>query len=140
MIRRPPRSTQSRSSAASDVYKRQIFASHLGGRPVLRVIATHCHPDHVGLADWLCNRWDAPLWMTAGEYGFARMMSAVLPGVDGTAMLPHFQQHGLVDPVMLETLRGRKSYYPTLVPSVPAAYHRLQEGQTVLGGGHRRHQ
>eukprot|EP01015_Nassula_variabilis_P011610 TRINITY_DN1940_c0_g1_i9.p2 TRINITY_DN1940_c0_g1~~TRINITY_DN1940_c0_g1_i9.p2 ORF type:complete len:106 (+),score=46.68 TRINITY_DN1940_c0_g1_i9:46-363(+) len=25
MIRRPPRSTQSRSSAASDVYKRQIF-------------------------------------------------------------------------------------------------------------------
>src|SRR5450756_498220 len=27
MIRRPPRSTQSRSSAASDVYKRQIFLS-----------------------------------------------------------------------------------------------------------------
>ena len=26
MIRRPPRSTQSRSSAASDVYKRQGFA------------------------------------------------------------------------------------------------------------------
>src|SRR5450756_3257601 len=26
MIRRPPRSTQSRSSAASDVYKRQLFA------------------------------------------------------------------------------------------------------------------
>eukprot|EP01015_Nassula_variabilis_P036289 TRINITY_DN932_c0_g1_i5.p3 TRINITY_DN932_c0_g1~~TRINITY_DN932_c0_g1_i5.p3 ORF type:complete len:110 (+),score=25.36 TRINITY_DN932_c0_g1_i5:2-331(+) len=27
MIRRPPRSTQSRSSAASDVYKRQAFVS-----------------------------------------------------------------------------------------------------------------
>src|SRR5665213_3231269 len=27
MIRRPPRSTQSRSSAASDVYKRQLFGS-----------------------------------------------------------------------------------------------------------------
>lgn len=92
-----------------------IFATHLRGLPVLRVIATHCHPDHVGLADWLCSRWDAPLWMTAGEYGFARMMSAALPGVDGTAMLPHFQQHGLTDPVMLETLQGRKSYYPTLV-------------------------
>src|SRR5450756_1135545 len=41
MIRRPPRSTQSRSSAASDVYKRQFFGnplSHLflkgvGGAP-----------------------------------------------------------------------------------------------------------
>ena len=29
MIRRPPRSTQSRSSAASDVYKRQIESSVL---------------------------------------------------------------------------------------------------------------
>src|SRR5450756_3185645 len=28
MIRRPPRSTQSRSSAASDVYKRQIIRLH----------------------------------------------------------------------------------------------------------------
>ena len=30
MIRRPPRSTQSRSSAASDVYKRQTYADYLG--------------------------------------------------------------------------------------------------------------
>ncbi|CZT61031.1 hypothetical protein CDFC105_103897 [Clostridioides difficile] len=28
MVRRPPRSTQSRSSAASDVYKRQVFSSN----------------------------------------------------------------------------------------------------------------
>ena len=29
MIRRPPRSTQSRSSAASDVYKRQVYAARV---------------------------------------------------------------------------------------------------------------
>ena len=29
MIRRPPRSTQSRSSAASDVYKRQLLADNI---------------------------------------------------------------------------------------------------------------
>src|SRR5450756_2333976 len=32
MIRRPPRSTQSRSSAASDVYKRQVLATDEHGR------------------------------------------------------------------------------------------------------------
>lgn len=32
-----------------------IFADGLHGRPIVRVIATHCHPDHVGLADWLCS-------------------------------------------------------------------------------------
>jgi len=50
-----------------------IFDTVLGGRPVLRVIATHFHPDHVGLAHWLTaggdrQRWLAPLWMTATEY------------------------------------------------------------------------
>jgi len=113
-----------------------IFTTGLDGLPVVRVIATHCHPDHVGLSDWLCSRWQAPLWMTTGEYGFARMMSASLPGVDGTAMLPHFQRHGLTDPAVLDQLKGRKSYYPTLVPAVPASYHRLRDGQVVAIGSH----
>lgn len=113
----------------------QVFASGLQGLPITRVIATHCHPDHVGLADWLCSRWNAPLWMSAGEYAFARMMSASLPGSDGTAMLPHFQRHGLNDPAMLERLQGRKSYYPSLVPAVPLAYRRMQEGDAVCIGG-----
>lgn len=111
-----------------------IFANGLQGLPIVRVIATHCHPDHVGLSDWLCTRWNAPLWMTTGDYGFARMMSASLPGVDGTAMLPHFQRHGLTDPAMLEKLQGRKSYYPTLVPAVPAAYRRIQDQQVFAIG------
>lgn len=112
-----------------------IFASFLDGLPITRVIATHCHPDHVGLADWLCKHWKAPLWMSTGEYGFARMMTAGLPGVDGSAMLPHFQRHGLRDPEMIRHLEGRKSYYPTLVPSVPTDYRRLQNGQRVSIGG-----
>jgi glyoxylase-like metal-dependent hydrolase (beta-lactamase superfamily II) len=113
-----------------------IFATQLRGLPVVRVIATHCHPDHIGLADWLCTRWNAPLWMTTGEYAFARMMSAALPGVDGTAMFPHFQRHGLTDPAMLEKLKARKSYFPTMVPSVPIAYTRIQDGQVFRIGDH----
>lgn len=113
-----------------------VFATALDGAPVRRVIVTHCHPDHVGLSEWLCSRWNAPLWMTTGEYGFARMMSASLAGVDGTASLPHFQRHGLTDPVMLEQLQGRNSYYPTLVPSVPVGYRRMQDGHSIRIGKH----
>ena len=94
---------------ASDPTKaawKTIFATQLRGLPIVRVIATHCHPDHIGLADWLCARWQAPLWMTTGEYAFARMMSASLPGADGTAMFPHFQRHGLTDAALTETLQG----------------------------------
>jgi len=115
----------------------QIFNNELHGLPVLRVIVTHCHPDHVGLADWLCERWQAPLLMTAGEYGFARMMSASLPGADGPSTLPHFKEHGLTDPEMISQLDGRRNYYPSLVPSVPTAFLRLEENRALQIGGHR---
>src|SRR4051794_14123526 len=46
----------------------KIFAEQLGGKPVRRVIGTPLHPDHIGLAGWLCERWQAPLYMTLGEY------------------------------------------------------------------------
>jgi glyoxylase-like metal-dependent hydrolase (beta-lactamase superfamily II) len=113
-----------------------LFGSALRGLPVVRVIVTHCHPDHVGLADWLCSRWQAPLWMSAGEYAFARMMSAGLPGADGSAAVPHFKRHGLTDPEMIEKLQLRKNHYSGLVPSVPTAYRRLQQGKPLQLGGH----
>jgi glyoxylase-like metal-dependent hydrolase (beta-lactamase superfamily II) len=112
----------------------QLLAGPMAGAPVLRVLATHCHPDHVGLSGWLCERFQAPFWLTAGEFGFARMMAAALPGVDGPSAIPHFERHGLTDPAMLEQMRSRRNYYPSLVPSVPDAYTRLQDDQLVAIG------
>ena len=53
----------------------RIFAERLAGRPVTRVIVTHYHPDHIGLADWLVQRWQTPLWVTEKEWLSARVMS-----------------------------------------------------------------
>jgi glyoxylase-like metal-dependent hydrolase (beta-lactamase superfamily II) len=113
----------------------QVFADAMAGLPLQRVFATHCHPDHVGLADWLCTRWQAPLWMTTGEFAFARMMSAALPGVDGPAAVPHFMRHGVRESGLVEQLQQRRNYYPSLVPSVPNAYTRMQEGDSIGVGG-----
>jgi glyoxylase-like metal-dependent hydrolase (beta-lactamase superfamily II) len=114
----------------------QVFTDVMRGQPVSRVLATHCHPDHVGLSGWLCERFGAPLWMTTGEFAFARMMAAALPGVDGPSAVPHFERHGLVDAAMLEQMRSRRNYYPSLVPAVPHAYTRMQDGQLVQVGDH----
>lgn len=123
------------SDATRDAWE-ILFASHLKGLPIVRVIATHCHPDHVGSADWLCKLWKAPLYMSTGEYAFARMMSAGLPGVDGSAMFPHFRKHGMVTAEMQDKIQERKTYYTRLVPTVPTAYHRLQDGQAITIGQH----
>jgi glyoxylase-like metal-dependent hydrolase (beta-lactamase superfamily II) len=55
----------------------QIFATQLDGMPILRVIVTHMHPDHIGLAHWLCARWSAPLWISATDYNAARLGSQI---------------------------------------------------------------
>src|SRR5450756_3181713 len=48
MIRRPPRSTQSRSSAASDVYKRQGYTSHSMKRSLYREYRPQTFAELVG--------------------------------------------------------------------------------------------
>ncbi|MCY3982084.1 MAG: MBL fold metallo-hydrolase, partial [Alphaproteobacteria bacterium] len=41
----------------------------LAGRPIRRVLVTHFHPDHMGLAQWLLARFpDAELWMSLSEW------------------------------------------------------------------------
>jgi glyoxylase-like metal-dependent hydrolase (beta-lactamase superfamily II) len=118
----------------------QVFEQYLEGLPVLRVLVTHCHPDHLGLADWICRggakgRWDARLWMTLGEYVFGSLLaSGSGSNAGGPAAAEHFARHGLQDPAALATLRERRSYFTDLVPAVPERYRRLREGDTVRIG------
>ena len=60
---------------AMDIWKR-VFAKNMGGARVNRVVCTHLHPDHAGLAGWICRKFDAPLLMTMGEYLLCRLMVA----------------------------------------------------------------
>ncbi len=113
----------------------QIFATQLQGLPILRVIVTHMHPDHIGLAHWLCEKWKAPLWMSATDYNAARIGSQSTTGFGGAAAADFFASHGLTDPDAQEKIRGRANYYPSMVPDVPRSYRRLQEGDTVQIGG-----
>jgi glyoxylase-like metal-dependent hydrolase (beta-lactamase superfamily II) len=113
----------------------QVFETQLEGLPVLRVLVTHMHPDHIGLAWWLCERWQAPLWISATDYNAARVASQSTTGFGGAAAADFFASHGLTDPASLEKIRGRASYYPGMVPHVPPRFRRLMDGESVTIGG-----
>ncbi len=51
-----------------------LFAGPLETARVERILCTHMHPDHIGLAGWLARRFDVPLAMTRGEWLQARLM------------------------------------------------------------------
>jgi glyoxylase-like metal-dependent hydrolase (beta-lactamase superfamily II) len=120
----------------------QIFASQLEGLPVLRVIVTHMHPDHVGLSQWICEKWNVPLWISMTDFLTAQWLSCkVGGGVNGSPAgggnsADHFQRHGLSAPEDLEKIRARSNYYSNMVPGMPRQFRRIVDGESILIGGH----
>ena len=56
---------------------REIFANELAGKPVVGVICTHMHPDHIGQASMITDEFRCPLYMTRAEYYQARAFSSM---------------------------------------------------------------
>jgi glyoxylase-like metal-dependent hydrolase (beta-lactamase superfamily II) len=113
----------------------QVFATHLQGLPVLRVIVTHMHPDHMGLAFWLTERWQCRLWASATDWNAARIATQSTLGFGGERAAGFFASHGLADPEAQAKVRARGNYYASMVPAVPAEYRRLMDGLVVRIGG-----
>jgi glyoxylase-like metal-dependent hydrolase (beta-lactamase superfamily II) len=124
------------SNAATREAWEQIFEAELGGLPVLRVIVTHMHPDHIGQAHWLCERWACRLWISATDWNVARLASQSTVGFGGESAAAFFARHGLTDPESLAQVRARGDYYSKMVPAVPAQYRRLMEGMALRIGDH----
>src|SRR6516225_873863 len=114
----------------------QVFAHHLDGLPVLRVIVTHMHPDHIGNAHWLTERWGCRLWISATDWYAARLASQSTTGFGGEDAAAFFGEHGLVDPEALARVRARGGYYASMVPQVPRRFRRLMDGQAIRIGEH----
>jgi glyoxylase-like metal-dependent hydrolase (beta-lactamase superfamily II) len=109
---------------------RTVLADH----PLTRQIATHFHPDHLGLAAWLERETGAPLWMTQGEYATAQLVKHQIAGYSIQAMIDLFRRHGL-DAVRLDAIEQRGNAYGKVVPDLPATFRRMFEGEDVTISG-----
>jgi glyoxylase-like metal-dependent hydrolase (beta-lactamase superfamily II) len=112
---------------------------------ITRLIVTHSHPDHVGLAGWIVERFHCPLAMSQVEY-----LQSVYHQNRGTeerrlAQRLFFARHGM-DEALIEKLVGRGQEYLKRVSVLPASYHRISHGdeitigtrrfKVITGGGH----
>ena len=111
----------------------RIFADKIGAKPLRRVLVTHYHPDHAGNAAWLCERFDAPLWMTRGEFLTVHAARNSTAGYTTEAQLELFRANGLDDARGAELLL-RGGLYRSMVPEFPVSHRRLFEGERVSAG------
>jgi glyoxylase-like metal-dependent hydrolase (beta-lactamase superfamily II) len=102
-------------------------------RPVSRIVVTHSHPDHLGLASWLGERNGAPILMTQGEFFNGHAIWNQVAGNAVTDLVAHYARHGL-DPARQADLIARGNSYKRGVPGLPASYQRLFDGDTLRIG------
>jgi len=99
-------------------------------KPLKRVIVTHFHPDHMGLAGWLCERFDVPLTATLSEWTYARMLSMDTPETLSDGFHAFYRAAGF-DDEMIKSVNGRVGRYGKIVSRVPTELNRVLEGDDI---------
>ncbi len=111
------------------------FAQTLAGKPVVRIVATHCHPDHLGNAAWLATRFDCPVTMTHGEFMTAHAICDERASHAPADNLELFRRHGMAQ-ADLATLAARGNQYRHGVPALPPVFERIaHDDRVALGDG-----
>lgn len=112
-----------------------ILAKELGGRPVTRLICTHFHPDHIGLAGWLTERLGIGLWITETEWRFAYQRSRATRDGIPPAIADLYRRVGMSGDALARVGIARSGHYRSRVLPVPEAHHTLAEGMELDIGG-----
>ncbi len=113
-----------------------VFASYCRDRPITRIVVTHFHPDHVGLAGWLTERWRAPLLMTRSEWLTARLF-ALDSGPEMIERQIAFYRRAGCDHDYLEAIERRGPAYVKLVSGIPPAFAPIHQDDCLEIGGRR---
>jgi glyoxylase-like metal-dependent hydrolase (beta-lactamase superfamily II) len=123
------------NDATRDAWEK-IFAAHLGGKPVHRLIVTHYHPDHAGNAGWLVERFGCEMWMTQGEYLTAHAVMDNAAGYSPEASVVLYKANGM-DTSHDDGLAKRGHFYRKSVRPLPSRYRRMLDGERLSIGGHK---
>ena len=119
------------TQAARDCWE-HIAATHLQGLPIARLVCTHMHYDHAGLAHWLFERFGIPLYMTHGEYFMMRTLAEPVPHPLPSAQEVFYARSGM-PPERTERMWKAMRADPFMPPQ-PQSFHRLRGGDDITLG------
>ncbi|EPY02401.1 MBL fold metallo-hydrolase [Magnetospirillum fulvum] len=124
---------------------RDLLDGPLAGRRATRLIATHFHPDHIGLAGWLAERLKVGLTATRTEWLFGRMLWLETDPDYAVNQGDFYRRLGL-DPALCDDIERHGNTFRTRIDAVPPRFTAVGEGdvltiggqdwQAIVGGGH----
>lgn len=123
----------------------KIFATELDGKPVKAVLSTHYHPDHIGMAGWLCEHWRVPFYMTQAEYLSGLSFSRMGKDDYGWTAELHMRRSGYSEEQITQS-KDSFGGFGSVIHPMPTAFRRLCDGdrlsingsswRVIVGRGH----
>lgn len=113
-----------------------LLAGPLGGRPVRRVVVTHHHPDHIGLAGWF-QAQGAELAIPRTAWLYARMLTLDVQDRPRPEQMAFWRSAGM-DPALLAKRADERPFnFADVVHPLPLGFTRLTESGEIIMGGRR---
>ena len=109
------------------------IARFLDGKPITRVIGTHMHPDHIGLAGWLVDKYDAEFYMSRTDYLLGRAMAGDTGKKAPEAGVRFYRAAGF-DEQALARYRERFGSFGDYIYPLPQSYHRMSQDDHIQIG------
>lgn len=124
------------SNKTKDIW-RAMMAGPLAGKPIARVVVTHHHPDHIGLAGWLQAEFGAELLTTRTAWLTARMLTLDVQETPALETLAFYRSAGMAPEIYASRATERPFNFADIVAPLPLGYTRLQQGDVITMGGRR---
>lgn len=113
-----------------------LIAGPLAGNPIRRLIVTHHHPDHIGLAGWF-QAQGVELITTRTAWLYARMLTLDEQREHAPESLLFQTRAGVDRPTLEARARERPFNFRDVVAPMPLGFTRIGEGDILLAGGRR---
>ena len=113
----------------------EALAGPLARKPVARVIVTHHHPDHVGLAGWFQSEHGAQLITTRTAWLFARMLTLDEQELPTDETIAFWKSAGMAPDILKERQGERPFNFADMVAPMPLGFTRIREGDIIRMGG-----
>ena len=110
------------------------LAGPLRGKPVRRILVTHHHPDHIGLAGWFMEK-GAELLTTRTAYLMARMLALDVQERPAAETLDFYRSAGSSSEMIAQRQRERPFNFADVIAPLPLGFSRIREGDRLKIGG-----
>ncbi|MHA3978022.1 MBL fold metallo-hydrolase [Halovulum sp. GXIMD14794] len=111
-----------------------LLTGPLAGKPVTKVVLTHHHPDHVGMAGWFAAH-GAEIWATRTAWLMARMLTLDVQEKATEPQIEFLRSAGMPAPLLQKRISERPFNFSDVVHSIPLGFRRIGEGDVVEMGG-----